>query len=218
MDLILEHSITAAQKVYRRCAPEEIRTPNLLIRSRDAPLLIAGIQGTDRHHNPQTGHRRQQCATVRGQERGQRSLCGAAGVATTGSTLRRPARTRTSPDVGGNAAAGGRWVTGHFSGGWSVSCRCMMCAARLLGAHGRTCASCRIRTHAARLEDLSPSELKLLVQLVRRLRDSAPTGRLSDRCQHEPAPRAAREQRNVHLPCTPVAPATPAGPQPALTD
>ncbi len=38
------------------CAPEEIRTPNLLIRSCDAPLLIAGIRASTRHHSHQPGH------------------------------------------------------------------------------------------------------------------------------------------------------------------
>ena len=61
----------------------------------------------------------------------------------------RLARTRTSPDVVGNAAAGGSWVTGHFSRGSLVSSRCTRCTARSLGADGcpghRRGASCRIR-------------------------------------------------------------------------
>jgi hypothetical protein len=51
-DSILNRYVTAGQWHCRRCAPGETRTPNLLIRSWDAPLLMAGIQAF--HRAPQS--------------------------------------------------------------------------------------------------------------------------------------------------------------------
>src|SRR5689334_22114042 len=59
---------------YQASAPEGIRTPNLLIRSSDADVRTVGLLGERRRRGPSIGRERRRLATVRGQDRGQRSL------------------------------------------------------------------------------------------------------------------------------------------------
>ncbi len=104
-------TVGAGQGEDSRCAPEGIRTPDLLIRSPNASAHMSGIAGSSMSHKRRIGHVWKQCVAVRG------SVGGSA-------ITNRPMRTLSGcPRVAGVGGRAWSWpclVRGGAGEAWTV--------------------------------------------------------------------------------------------------